>query len=58
MQTRLPNSGIWLTIDKYEGTYDPVAHVKAYFTQANLVLDDQQTHYRLFPTTLKGTTLE
>jgi len=40
-------------VDLYIRTSDPDAHVKAYMTRGDLKL-----HYRLFPTTLKGTTLK
>jgi len=48
----------WPTVEKFDGTFDPNAHVKAYFTQASLLTRDLRIQCRLFPTTLKGEALE
>jgi len=44
-------------MDTYDGTSYPDVHVKSYMTQANLFSTDGRVHCRLFPTTLKGLTL-
>jgi len=58
MEVQLPDKWKWPKVDSNNGTSDPDAHIKAYMTQANLFSRDLRVHYRLFPTTLKVTTLE
>jgi len=56
MKAQLPKKWKWPKVDSYDGTSDPDAHVKAYMIRVNLFSGDLR-HCRLFPTTLKGTTL-
>jgi len=59
MRAQLPEKWKWPKVDPYDRTSNPDAHVnKAYMTQANIFSGDLRVHCRLFPTTLKGTTLE
>ena len=58
MQVHLCDSLRWPNMEKFDGTLDPNAHVKAYFTQINLLMGDKRNQCRLFPTSLKSETLE
>jgi len=58
MEAQLPNKWKWPKVDSYDGTSDSDVNIKAYMTQVNLFFGDLRMHYKLFPTTLKGTTLK
>jgi len=58
MEAQLPDKLKWPKVDSYDRTSDSDAYVKAYMTQASIFFRDMRVHCRLFPTTLKGTTLE
>jgi len=58
MEVQLPNKWKWPKVDSYVETSNPDTHVKAYMTQTNLFSGDLGVHCWLFPTTLKGITLE
>ena len=58
MQVQLLETWRWPNFEKYDGSLDPVAHVKAYFSQAKLFSKYLRIHCQLFPTTLKGITLK
>jgi len=42
MQAQLPNSLRHANFEKFNGTFDPTTHVKAYFTQDSLLSSDQR----------------
>jgi len=46
-----------LTIDKYDGSTDPDEHIVVYTTHISLYTLNDVVMCRVFPTTLKGTTL-
>jgi len=58
MGAELPRKWKWPSLGKYNGTFDPEAHIKAYMTQANLFSRNMVVHCILFPTTLMEVTLE
>ena len=58
MRAQLPQRWSWPNLEKYSGTSDPEAHVKAHMTQTQLLSMDMDVHCRLFPTTLAGMALE
>jgi len=58
MQAQLLNKWKVTQMDLYDDSSDQDAHVKAYLIQTNIFCRDLRVHCRLFPTTLKGPTLE
>lgn len=58
MKTQLPRKWKWPSMEKYGGTSNSKAHVKAYITQANLLSENMVVHCGLFSTTLLGIALE
>ncbi|XP_020235393.1 uncharacterized protein LOC109815164 [Cajanus cajan] len=57
METPLPFGWKPLNIDRYDGTTDPDEHIDLYITQVNLYTKDDVILCRIFPTSLKGSTL-
>ncbi|RDX61599.1 hypothetical protein CR513_60152, partial [Mucuna pruriens] len=46
-----------LSLNKYDGTMDPIEHINAYVTQVNQYINKDVILCRVFPTFLKGATL-
>nr|KYP74692.1 hypothetical protein KK1_007379 [Cajanus cajan] len=57
METPLPRRWKPLHLDRYDGTTDPDEHIDLYMTQVNLYTNNDAILYRVFPTSLKGASL-
>ncbi|KAL2341897.1 hypothetical protein Fmac_009837 [Flemingia macrophylla] len=57
MATSLLENWKALPLEKYDGSSDPDEHVNMYLTQVTLIVQDDATICRIFPTTLKGRAL-
>nr|KYP44995.1 hypothetical protein KK1_033456 [Cajanus cajan] len=57
METPLPFGWKPLHIDRYDGTTDLDEHIDLYLTQVNLYTNENVILCRVFPTSLKGSTL-
>ncbi|XP_020236703.1 uncharacterized protein LOC109816214 [Cajanus cajan] len=54
---RLPDNWKNLALERYDGTVDPEEHLDAFVTQVWLYTDDDAIMCKVFPTSLKGQTL-
>ncbi|XP_020224143.1 uncharacterized protein LOC109806174 [Cajanus cajan] len=54
---RLPDNWKNLTLEKYDGTADPEEHLDAFVTQVSLYTEDDAIMCKVFPTSLRGPTL-
>nr|KYP60900.1 hypothetical protein KK1_023320 [Cajanus cajan] len=57
METPLPFRWKPLHLDRYDGTTDPDEHIDLYTIQVNLYTNEDAILCRVFPTSLKGATL-